>query len=55
MHPTWKKIYHGSPFTFTWKEARNSSRSNIGLHVTPNKKIADSFNSGSPTLEGYTP
>lgn len=45
-HPTWQKIYHGSPFNFTWKQARNSSRSSIGLHVTPNKKIADSFNSG---------
>ena len=54
-HPTWRKIYHGSPSTFTWKEARNSSRSNIGLHVTPNKKVADSFNSGSPLLEGYAP
>lgn len=32
-----------------------SSRSSIGLHVTPNKKIADSFNSGSPVLEGYAP
>lgn len=50
-HPTWQKIYHGSPFNFTWKQARNSSRSSIGLHVTPNKKIADSFNSGSPVLE----
>ena len=54
-HPTWQKIYHGSPFNFTWKQARNSSRSSIGLHVTPNKKIADSFNSGSPVLEGYAP
>lgn len=52
-HPTWQKIYHGSPFRFSWKEAKPYSKANIGLHVSPNKKVAESFSNN--IIDGYAP
>lgn len=55
-HPTWQKIYHGSPFNFTWKTARPYSRANVGLHVSTNKNIAQSFSGNvNNIMEGYAP
>lgn len=58
-HPTWKKIYHGTRKDFTWKEAKPYSLNNTGLHVSPNKKIAESFSLGPDNkgrvMEGYAP
>ena len=48
----YRKIYHGSKFDFPIDECIPYSRSNIGLHVTPNKKMAQKFGN---VKEGYIP
>ena len=59
-NPRATKVYHGTPskeFT-NLNQARTASQSNIGIHVTPKKEIAESFvrfrggNDGH-LLEGY--
>lgn len=55
-HPTYKKIYHGTKQKFNWNEARNFSRSNVGMHVSPNRKIAEKFaGNDGVIMEGYAP
>ena len=42
-HPRAKKVYHGSADKFDLRDARTASEGNIGIHVSPNKEIAESF------------
>lgn len=45
-HPTYTKVYHGSNKNFQLKDAVPYSATNVGIHVTPSKKMAQSFVKG---------
>lgn len=53
-NPKAQKVYHGSSQPFNLNEARIGSSGNIGVHVTPNKRIADTFaDNGGAIMEAY--
>ena len=53
-NPRAKKIYHGSSNNFNLNEARMGSEGNFGLHVTPDKAMAEEFvHNGGSLMEGY--
>lgn len=51
------KVYHVNRQGkyFPLQQARTGSPSNIGIHVTPKKEIAQSFNREAPVMEAYIP
>lgn len=56
-NPRATKIYHVNRQGkyFPLQQARTGSPSNIGIHVTPKKEIAQSFNKEAPVMEAYIP
>lgn len=42
-HPTYELNYHNTPYDFPIKEAWLGTEYDMGLHMTPNKQIAESF------------
>lgn len=57
-NPKAVKVYHGTnQGAFDLRNARTSSPNNLGLHVTPNKKISEKFVRGNngAMMEAYIP
>lgn len=56
-NPRATKVYHVNRQGkyFPLQQARTGSPSNIGIHVTPKKEIAQSFNKRAPVMEAYIP
>lgn len=56
-HPGYTKVYHvnNQGKKFDLRQARTASENNIGIHVTPNKEMAQSFNRNAPVMEAYIP